>query len=167
MSHSTVSKSSAGACAVNKADTAQLVDQPLRPALSKVKDSISLLVTALPLIGAIGTIFVWVFAYVYVGNVQIVPEKPFKSIFVQVFSEKGNQSEFHTPQFQLMPGSYFMQVSTDEKAATPCNVVVRFHEKTVVALADGEPTCAAPELPEEIERSEAPKKKRWWQFWRK
>jgi hypothetical protein len=134
---------------------------------TKAKDYLSILVTALPLIGAIGTVFVWVFSAVYVGNVELTTSKPYRSIFVQVFNEKGNQTEFHSPRFQLMPGDYVLQVFLDNQIPTKCAVIVKFHEKVVVPLQ--EPVQAATDVngKSDIQEGSDRPRKRWWQFWRK
>jgi hypothetical protein len=138
-----------------------------RPAeINKAKDYVGFMVAALPLIGAVGTIFVWIFSAVYVGNVELTTKKPFRTIFVEVFNEKGNESEFHSPRFQLMPGDYVLRVSLDKAMPSQCGAVVKFHEKTTIPLE--EPTQAiTAEITSDDQETVLRPKKRWWQFWRK
>jgi hypothetical protein len=137
------------------------------PVINKAKDYVGFMVAALPLIGAVGTIFVWIFSSFYVGNVELTTSKPYRTIFVEVFNEKGSESEFHSPRFQLMPGDYVLRVSMDKKMPTQIGAVVRFHEKTTIPLE--EPTAATFEIDSgsDDQANVQRPKKRWWQFWRK
>ncbi len=141
------------------------------PRVHKAKDYVALIVTALPLFGAIGTIFVWIFCSVYVGNVELTSSKPFRSVFVQVFNEKGNECEFHSPRFQLMPGDYLLQVSVDGQLPTKYSAIVKLHKKILIPLEvnkeeSNKTTIQSVESIDDQLLDERPKK-RWWQFWRK
>jgi hypothetical protein len=39
--------------------------------------------------------------------------KPFTTLTVKAFDKKGQESTFHTPRFQLMPGSYHLEIQAD------------------------------------------------------
>jgi len=137
------------------------------PGVNKARDYVGLMVNALPLIGAVGTVFVWIFCSVYVGNVELTSSKPFRSILVQVFNEKGNESEFHSPRFQLMPGDYLFLVSLDGQPPTKCSAIVRLHEKVLVPMGEQNQATIAPAANTVDESLTERPKKRWWQFWRR
>ncbi|HEY9784572.1 MAG TPA: hypothetical protein V6D17_04150 [Candidatus Obscuribacterales bacterium] len=127
--------------------------------LHKAKDTLAVLTAALPVIGAIGTLFVWSVANFYVGNVEIQLDKPYKSLSVKVYDHRGQEAAFHTPRFQLMPGDYHLVVTVDEAATQHADTTVRFREQAVVKL----------QIEGNASEAQAPKlyRKRWWQFWRK
>ncbi|MBX9947663.1 MAG: hypothetical protein K2Y39_00735 [Candidatus Obscuribacterales bacterium] len=139
--------------------------QPTHPASSntaRTKDVMSILVTGLPIIGAIGTCFCWTAANFYVGDVEVQTSRPYDSITVKVFDNKGSEATFHTPKFQLMPGNYHLVINADNLGAQHADTNVAFHAKTKVQV----------ELPSDLDRKEAQeepkaKGKHFWQFWKK
>jgi hypothetical protein len=137
------------------------------PEINKAKDYVGFAVAALPLIGAIGTLFVWFFSAVYVGSVELTTQKPFRTIFVQVFNEKGNESAFYSPRFQLMPGDYVLRVSLDKDLPIQCGAIVKFHEKTTIPLEQPKAITFQDESSSDNDESVRHTKKHWWQFWRK
>jgi len=137
------------------------------PEINKAKDYVGFMVSALPLIGAIGTVFVWFLSAIYVGNVELTTKKSFRTIFVQVFNERGNESEFHSPRFQLMPGDYVLRVSLDKDLPIQCGAIVKFHERTTIPLEEPKAITIQDESSADDEGSVQHPKKHWWQFWRK
>lgn len=127
---------------------------------TRTKDILAILVTALPILGALGTFFCWTASNFYVGDVEVQTSRPFSAITVKVFDSKGSEATFHTPKFQLMPGDYHLIISTDNNGAQQADTNVAFHAKTKVQV----------ELPSDLDRAEAqpqpPKTKRFWQFWK-
>lgn len=127
---------------------------------TRTKDILTIMVTGLPIIGAIGTFFVWTMTNFYVGDVEVQTSRPFTNITIKVFDPKGQEATFHTPKFQLMPGNYHLVINADNLGAQHADTEVAFHAKTKVQV----------ELPSDLERAEAqpePKKpKRFWQFWK-
>ncbi|MCC6977204.1 MAG: hypothetical protein IT343_02695 [Candidatus Melainabacteria bacterium] len=128
---------------------------------TRTKDILTILVTALPIIGALGTFFVWTATNFYVGDVEVQTSRPFNTITVKVFDPKGCEATFHTPKFQLMPGNYHLVINADSYSAQHADTNVAFHAKTKVQV----------ELPSDLERAEAQAepvkaKKKFWQFWR-
>lgn len=127
---------------------------------NRTKDIMAILVTALPIIGAIGTAFVWTATNFYVGDVEVQTSRPFSAITIKVFDEKGHEATFHTPRFQLMPGNYHFEINADKYGTQHADTNVAFHAKTKVQV----------ELPSDLERAEAQpeqkKTKRFWQFWK-
>src|SRR5258706_15917585 len=67
--------------------------------------------TSLGICGAVGTVFVGLAMNFYVGDVEILPDKPVDSIEVKVYDNKGHEAVYHSPRFQLMPGDYSIDVT--------------------------------------------------------
>lgn len=130
---------------------------------AKTKETISFLSTAVPLLGVIGTAFVWGAANFYVGTVDIKPADDYQEINVQVFDQKGNEKEFHTPHFLLEPGKYHMAINVDKKGVQHVDTEVKLNSTLTVKVA------AAPKPAENAAESESEKdgRKHWWQVWKK
>lgn len=126
-----------------------------------LKELTNILVASLPLLGALGTGFVWLVMTFYVGTVDIKPNTAFKSIDVYTYDCKGTEFHFRSPHFQLMPGDYAFLVSCDQAPGRVYNAHVNFKETTSVAVAVNDDTKSLEELKP---KEESPKK--WWQFWR-
>lgn len=130
---------------------------------TRAKDILTVLVTALPIAGALGTFFVWTATNFYVGDVEVQTSRPYNTITIKVFDSKGSEATFHTPKFQLMPGNYHLVINADSYSPQHADTNVAFHAKTKVQV----------EMPSDLERAEAEAepvkvgKKRFWQFWRK
>ena len=121
----------------------------------------------MPLLGALGTGFVWLVMTFYVGTVDIRPDKAFKSIDVCTYDSKGTEFHFRSPRFQLMPGDYTLLVSCDQSPGRLFGAHVNFRETTLVAVAqevNGEAKSDA--KPESESKTEPENHKRWWQIWR-
>jgi len=141
--------------------------EPRLPEIDRAKDYVGFMVAALPLIGAIGTVFVWFCSAFYVGNVELTTNKPFRTILVQAFNEKGNESEFHSPRFQLMPGDYVLRVTLDKDLPVQCGAIVKFHEKSIIPLEEPKAITFQDESTSDDGDTVKHSKKHWWQFWRK
>ena len=122
---------------------------------------LSLVSTTAGVLGAVGTLFVWLTANFYVGDVEVKPDQAFESVVVNVYDRKGQESSYHTPRFQLMPGSYHLEIVPNGGPAQHRDAEVRFGEKTVV---DVDVQSAINQDEAQGERQE--RKKHWWQFWR-
>ena len=157
----------------------------------KFKDLISLASTALPIAGAIGTIGVWLAATFYVGEIQVTPDQPFNTLEVRVSDKKGQESVFHTPHFQLMPGQYHLEVTVDSQFKHHEDIKAAFHKNTNIAVhmpasaavpgaeitsmaavtstAATKSTAVTTSATDEDWGSEPgdTSKKHWWQFWKK
>jgi len=139
-----------------------LAAHPAAGGTARTKDIMTILVTGLPIIGAIGTCFCWTAANFYVGDVEVQTSRPYESITIKVFDSKGSEATFHTPKFQLMPGNYHLEINADNLGTQHADTNVAFHAKTKVQV----------ELPSDLDRQEAqeepkPKGKHFWQFWKK
>lgn len=131
-------------------------------ATTRTKDILSILGTGLPILGAVGTVFCWTAANFYVGDVEVQTSRPYDTITVKVFDNKGSEATFHTPKFQLMPGNYHLVINADNLGTQHADTNVAFHAKTKVQV----------ELPSDLDRKEAQeepkaKSKHFWQFWKK
>lgn len=137
---------------------------------TRTKETLNVVTAALPIVGAVGTVFVWATANFYVGEVNIVPKGNYDALSIQVYDKRGQESTFNTPKFQLMPGSYHLVISPNNGSASSsdnastrkhADIEVKFAEKTTVEVE-------LSEAPSEAESSVTdPPKKRWWQFWRR
>lgn len=128
---------------------------------AKTKETIAFLSTAVPLLGVLGTAFVWGAANFYVGTVDIKPVAQYQDIVVQVFDQKGSEQEFHTPHFLLQPGKYHMAVSLDKKGAHHLDTEVKLGATSNIKI--DEPVPAANGSSESSKES----RKHWWQIWKK
>lgn len=133
----------------------------------KTKETLGLISTTLPIIGAIGTLCVWLISTYYVGDVELstVGDKQLARVTVKVYDPKGHEATYHTPKFQLMPGSYHLEITPEGQATQHAETEVSFNKRSEVKIALAEPQADG-EKPEEGEKEEQSGKKRWWQFWR-
>ena len=100
----------------------------------KLKDAVSTVSTVLPIAGAVGTMGVWLAANFYVADIQIEPDRAFNTLEVRVSDKKGQESVFHSPHFQVMPGHYHMEVTVDSQYKQHVDVKAVFHHKSTIAL---------------------------------
>lgn len=100
----------------------------------RFKETITTISTALPIIGAVGTAGVWLAANFYTGEVEITPDRPFNSLEVRVSDKKGQETVFHTPSFQLMPGQYHLEVTVDSQHKQHFDVKTSFHKHQKLAV---------------------------------
>ncbi len=134
---------------------------PPKTQVERAGSYVSLVSTSLGVLGAVGTLFVWLTANFYVGDVEVRPDKALESVAVKAYDQKGQEASFHTPRFQLMPGKYHLEIVANGGTARHTDVVVNFRDTTVV---DVEVSSAADEGEDKRERTQ--RKKHWWQFWR-
>ncbi len=151
---------------------------PIKGAISRWHGALNVAATALPVAGAIGTLAVWLIANFYIGDVQLLPDRGYKSIEVIVSNRKGQETIFHSTHFQLMPGKYHLAVTIDAQSRQDADIRTVFRQNIVVPLhmpenmpphisgSLGESNTeithkSSAELPGEAAR------RRWWQFWKK
>lgn len=139
----------------------------------KAKDTMSLLATSIPVIGFLGTIAVWAATNYYVGDVIIATNKPFTSLTIKAFDKKGQESTFHTPRFQLMPGSYHLEIQADNDKARHADTEVAFQKVATIPIANSEDDEESKNQANDIapdtasSSTESQKKRHWWQLWRR
>src|SRR4030095_15771078 len=102
--------------------------------VERASSYLSLASTTIGVLGAAGTLFVWLAANFYVGDIEVQPDQVLESVVVKVYDQKGQEASFHTPRFQLMPGSYHLEIVPNGGGAQHTDVVVKFREKTIVNL---------------------------------
>lgn len=142
---------------------------------AKARETFAVIATALPVLGAVGTVFVWLSANFYVGDVEIVTDKPFNGLTVKAFDKKGQEATFHTPRFQLMPGQYHLEIIPDGCKTEHADTVVEFRKKELIKVAvrngsepnDQNDHNGPDQANSPTDRQEDGKKKKWWQVWRK
>jgi len=129
--------------------------------VERASSYLGLVSTTVGVLGAVGTVFVWLTANFYVGDIEVQPDQRVQSVVVKVYDQKGQEASFHTPRFQLMPGSYHLEITPNGGATHHADAVVRFHEKTIVDVQ-----VKGGEEQAEDKDERVPRKKHWWQFWR-
>jgi hypothetical protein len=118
------------------------------------------------IIGAVGAAGVWALANFYVGDVEIAPSKPVQALIVKVYDKKGQEATFHFNRFQLMPGSYHLEITADNSKPQHTDVEIQFgHKLTVPVTVASEAPGSGQELA--TEEPDQTQKHHWWQFWRK
>ncbi len=110
--------------------------------------------------GALGAAGVWLAANCFVGDVEIKLDKPVQSVSVKVYDKKGQESGYHMSHFQLMPGTYHLEVTPDGAKTRYADVCVKFACKNIV------PVAVEPGQDEQPS-SGGNHKEHWWQFRRK
>lgn len=132
--------------------------------LVKAKETMSFLATTIPVLGFVGTLAVWAATNYYVGDVQVETSEPFTALTVKAFDKKGQESTFHTPRFQLMPGSYHLEIQADNFKPQHADAEVVFQKVATVPLSIAEKNGES----DQVENSsESQKKRHWWQLWRR
>lgn len=131
---------------------------PQKTKLDKTHQVLGTVSTSLGILGAAGTLFVWIAANYYVGDVEVrFRDGNPGSIAVRVYDNKGHESVFHTSSFQITPGTYELEISADGSKPVRAPATVRLHDKSVVEVTlDSSGQTAEPK----------PGKKHWWRFWR-
>ncbi|MBS1953533.1 MAG: hypothetical protein JST89_05085 [Cyanobacteria bacterium SZAS-4] len=128
---------------------------------AKTKETMSFLSTLVPLLGVLGTAFVWAAANYYVGTVDIKPDGDYQDISVQVFDQKGVEQNFHTPHFLLQPGKYHMAINVDKKGVHHVDTEVKLGSTANIKIVE-------PKAPVESgSESNNESRKHWWQIWKK
>lgn len=133
----------------------------------KAKETMSLVATTIPVIGFVGTLAVWAATNYYVGEVAIEANAPFTSLTVKAFDIKGQESTFHTPRFQLMPGSYHLEIQADNGKPQHADAQVVFQKIATVPVEVKANTEEANNQDSNDQASENQKKRHWWQLWRR
>lgn len=151
---------------MNQTAEKPVVKSGSRSKIVKAKDTFSLVATAIPTLGLIGTVAVWAASNFYVGDVEIATDKPFTNMTVKVYDKKGQESTFHTPRFQLMPGSYHLEVSTAEAVTQHADTEVAFQKKAVVPVRIVSPETTESEPTAET-GDDKDGKRHWWQVWKR
>lgn len=132
----------------------------------KAKETMSFVATSIPVIGFVGTIAVWAASNYYVGDVIVQTSKPFTTLTVKAFDKKGQESTFHTPRFQLMPGSYHLEIQADSAKPQHADTEVVF-QKTATVPVSVEAQSSSEQSSATENSAENQKKRHWWQLWRR
>lgn len=141
--------------------------------VEKWQSLLGIVSTAIGIIGAVGTGFVWIAANLCVGDVEIKPTPVIEQVVVKVIDKKGQQATYFTKHVSLMPGDYHLEVGVpDQKATKHVDVSVQMWKSSVVPYAVPAEFVPAAEPGAEnasaVETEDAKSgKKRWWQIWRK
>lgn len=131
----------------------------------KAKETMSFVATTIPVLGFVGTLAVWAATNYYVGDVVVETSKPFTTLTVKAFDKKGQESTFHTPRFQLMPGSYHLEIQADNFKPQHADAEVIFQKIATVPVSITEENSAEGNQAEDSTNSQ--KKRHWWQLWRR
>ena len=130
--------------------------------LSKAKDVLAVISTTVTILGALGTLFVFLAVNYYVGDVEVACSQPFQKIEIGAFNRKGQSSTFYTPKFQLMPGTYHLSITCDGKAPQHQEAVVRVGHKTTVQVTQAVEPVSTQATDQEAEQVATKVKQHWW-----
>lgn len=133
--------------------------EPKHGKIESANKYLGLVSTLIGVVGGVGALFVWCAANFYVGDVEIQTSVPVDSIIVKAYDHKGQETTFHTAKFQLMPGSYHLDISPVGAKHTHSDVQIQFAHKTVIPMT----IVPGDDADSGDYRSE---KRHWWQFWR-
>jgi len=143
-----------------------LNSNPATPSkIVKAKETMSFVATTIPVLGFVGTLAVWAATNYYVGDIVVETSKPFTTLTVKAFDKKGQESTFHTPRFQLMPGSYHLEIQADNCKPQHADAEVVFQKVASVPVST---SVENDETSNQAENSvDNQKKRHWWQLWRR
>lgn len=146
----------------NSLELLPLANRVVKARVEKANNYLALVSTTLGILGALGTVFVWLASNFYVGDVVVETSKPIDGLVVHAYDNKGQEAVFHTSRFQLMPGNYHLEICAGSALVYHKDLAVKFREKSMVLidLQDKESSTA---LNDRYKKN----KMRWWQFWRK
>lgn len=127
--------------------------------VEKAQTYLGLTSTAIGIVGAVGTCFVWLVGNFCTGTLEIQPDKPVEAVMVKVVDKKGQQQTYYSRWISLMPGDYHIEFGVPDKKPTKhTDAHINFWQSTVIPYA----------VPDELASLPQPEpKKRWWQFWRR
>jgi hypothetical protein len=139
------------------------IESPERSGSRKARETLNVFATAvLPIIGALGTLSVFLIANFYVGDVEVSPASPFHTLEIHAYNKKGQEAIFHSPRFQLMPDDYHFEITVDSALKQHADAAVQFRQKTLVKVS--QPTVAPQSG---LTKTDTVTKKHWWQLWKK
>lgn len=141
-----------------------------KTAVDKAQSWVTLASTVAGVVGAIGTGGVWLIANFYTGTVEVRSDQPLDSVTVKVYDSRGKESTFHSKSLQLMPGTYHMEVVLPDGRSKHFDTDVKFAVTSPLQLSLQEAAASpssAGEKGTEPGAEDPPKKKRWFQFWKK
>lgn len=101
---------------------------------ARVNKTLQLVTVALPVLGALGASFVWLWNTFFVGDVDIHSQTAFHKVVVVAFDERGKATTFNSGRFQLPPGDYHLEVAFDAKPKQPAEISVRLGQQTHVEV---------------------------------
>lgn len=138
----------------------EIAPKPEKTKVDKVHSYLVLASTALGVLGALGTGFVWLAANFCVGDVEIRTDRPVESLVTKVTDKHGQQSTFFGNHVQVMPGTYHLEIGVPDKVLKHADANVQMWKSQAI-------TVSVPvEFSKPVEE-QPPDKKHWWQFWKK
>jgi hypothetical protein len=173
------------------------VVQPKKTKVEQAHSYLALVSTAIGVLGALGTGFVWVSTTFFLGDVHINPDKPIDALTIKVFDKRGQASNYLGKDVQLMPGKYRVEISrADGSGPQTADVNVQLWKVATIPYAvpstemkPGDPSLTATDPASGYDNASASNnasasdnasdgsgdamrrqsydKKHWWQFWKK
>jgi hypothetical protein len=144
--------------------TTETAQPPQKTKVEKAQSYLALASTSIGIIGAVGTVFVWLTASFFTGDLQINPDKPVPSMMVKVVDSKGQQAVYYNKCVALMPGDYHLEFGIPDKQPTVhADAHVNLWKKTEIAYAVPATLVEAPPDP----NADGSAKRKWWQFWKR
>lgn len=135
------------------------LEKPPVPKVESADKTLGVVTKVITIIGAAGTVLVWLTANFYTGEVRIKPDHEVSVIETRVYDKKGQECLYHTPSFYLMPGTYHLEITPEGGAKQNADVEIAFAKTIEIPIT-------TPGTSEAAEDSQKPGKKHWWQFWR-
>ncbi|MBX9772629.1 MAG: hypothetical protein K2X29_14725, partial [Candidatus Obscuribacterales bacterium] len=140
-----------------KAMTTQL-EKPTPTKVEHADKTLGVVTKVITIVGAAGTVLVWLTANFYTGEVKLKPDHEVSAITTRVYDKKGQEGLYHTASFYLMPGTYHLEITPEGGTKQDADVEVAFTKSIEIPV-----TAPASEA---AETTDKPGKKHWWQFWR-
>lgn len=135
------------------------INRLAKPKVERLQSYVSLTSATIGICGAVGSLFVWLAANLYVGTVEIACQPAVDSVIVKVYDQEGHEAVYHSKSFHLMPGPYHFEIVLPDGKVRHTDVRVRFNQTMSVPVsALVENDSSTPRLNKG--------KRHWWQFWR-
>lgn len=142
---------------VEKSTMTALTEKPTPTKVETADKTLGVVTKGITIIGAAGTVLVWLTANFYTGEVKLKTDHPVAAIETRVYDKKGQEGLYHTPSFYLMPGTYHLEITPEGGSKQNADIEIAFAKTIEIPVTT--PESAASD-------GEQPTKKHWWQFWR-
>ncbi|MBX9878641.1 MAG: hypothetical protein K2Y22_09300 [Candidatus Obscuribacterales bacterium] len=134
--------------------------QAEKPTPTKVEHAdktLGVVTKVITIVGAAGTVLVWLTANFYTGEVKLKTDHPVTAIETRVYDKKGQEGLYRTSSFYLMPGIYHLEITPEGGQKQNADVEIAFTKTVEIPVATPETGSDEPAKAQ---------KKHWWQFWR-
>lgn len=122
--------------------------KPEKTPLEKTQSMLTVISTAIGLLGIAGSTFAFAVSSFYTGTLQIKAQNEIPGLCVKVHTSEGHESVFYSKNIKLMPGDYELEISYPGKKPSHREAKVAFNKTTLVDLSDSNGIIASPDLNE-------------------